>query len=843
MSQFIADDLQDDNQTHYGNHKDSFSSVSSPFITNPEEISFTYDKDILDHDVLDTEGMDKSIADLQDSLANMKIKTASMKNLQRRQQEEDETMDSAKYDETQAQFDRDIDIDEKSEISRISKLSSRSKSSPISSTPWRQLRSSSSTSYNLPPIPNLKFDINLNSAGQDSSNTNVINELNKQLTGYKIQIKFFKQFLQKLIANKEDVDLSELNRIENMSNLSPMKGNGDYMRLERDFKALEREHQELNENYDEVFKLNEDLYLNIESFQHEIQQKERVINELNSEILTCHQLLNEILQKMMNLPESGISMKTFDEGLEIKLQVLKLELNKKTIHRLEEKNLNSRDLSRESFDAFKDSFSDSTKIPDKENEINHYIKTVHDLMTTLEQLKYDFNTQKELTTKIENELNFEIEKSSKIKNNYDLIKKNFELFSNKLNDKLNTKLSNNLQLENLTKQITALTKQVSTLTRENDQISIEKDTIVKDNARLNDTNTKLNTKFETYQKVIDDLQSEINDFKNLHNNSSYTELNEELLQSHKDFNNLQIEYNDLHDKYVQLKTDSSNTVSELTNQLKSKNDETTQMKSDYLVYRNLKTDLDLSVEKQRILKAENIRLSYKIESLTNDKIALQTTIQNLTDKVTTLTNSPSKSEEEINRRTNILEYQITELLQFDLLKFQRLMKSFNKIADDSSLKEPSRKITYMNNKLLPSNSSTDSNLSEIDFTDMSNIKEYHKSVFDYFIRAVDVIVNDHVKLLLSQNESEVKNSDYVNKLHKRIDELNKINDEISKSSIDTESEINDSISSPRSKLRIDELTNRWKAEREARVYENNEANKRLKELELENSRLREQLSS
>ena len=42
-------------------------------------------------------------------------------------------------------------------------------------------------------------------------------------------------------------------------------------------------------------------------------------------------------------------------------------------------------------------------------------------------------------------------------------------------------------------------------------------------------------------------------------------------------------------------------------------------------------------------------------------------------------------------------------------------------------------------------------------------------------------------------------------------------------------------------MRITELTNRWKAEREARVYENQEAKKRLKELDRENARLRQEL--
>ncbi|EGV64968.1 hypothetical protein CANTEDRAFT_113713 [Yamadazyma tenuis ATCC 10573] len=136
-------------------------------------------------------------------------------------------------------------------------------------------------------------------------------------------------------------------------------------------------------------------------------------------------------------------------------------------------------------------------------------------------------------------------------------------------------------------------------------------------------------------------------------------------------------------------------------------------------------------------------------------------------------------------------------------------------------------------------------MSSVDFTDMTNIREFHKAVFDYFTRAVDVIVNDHVKLLLKENEDTAKSGEYVNKLHKRIDELNRLNDELSRSmeSSNASNEYSESsISSPRAELRIDELNRRWKAEREARVYENHEAERRLKELEQENTRLREQLN-
>ena len=125
---------------------------------------------------------------------------------------------------------------------------------------------------------------------------------------------------------------------------------------------------------------------------------------------------------------------------------------------------------------------------------------------------------------------------------------------------------------------------------------------------------------------------------------------------------------------------------------------------------------------------------------------------------------------------------------------------------------------------------------DISESESTRLLTYHKSVPEYFSRAVGIIVHDHVKILLEEGETERQKSEYINKLQNRIDELTRLNDSIS------EDDTPIGAVTPKTNLRPEELTNRWKAEREARVYDNKALKKRLAELESENATLRKELT-
>lgn len=131
----------------------------------------------------------------------------------------------------------------------------------------------------------------------------------------------------------------------------------------------------------------------------------------------------------------------------------------------------------------------------------------------------------------------------------------------------------------------------------------------------------------------------------------------------------------------------------------------------------------------------------------------------MTDKITTLTVDDQYGSGEKLKRVAALEFHLKEVLQFDLRNFLKMLKSLDKIADDKSVETPTRKVEILSKKLR-----SNENIME----DTNYVRELHKSVFDYFSTALEMLVNEHVKVLL--NESEDSNG-YVDKLLKHIDEL------------------------------------------------------------------------
>lgn len=848
LSQNINNDLNSGFEHDDRNDIDADSTrSSSPFLSNPELLykekfspvaSSFNDGESISRRVQD---MDTSIASLRETLGDLNVGDMD-KNSQSIIADEsfhNSTLDTTRYNETQAQFDRDLDFDQNS---NDGKTESPRHKKAIS--PWKQLRSTSTAAPgHMGEIPKLHFNQSnffnndtKQSLTHDTTAVAKINELNKQVTGYRIQIKLFKQFLQHLIdktrySNTDNVfDIGELNHFQNnLNGLSPLRSTG--IRPGSINTNAETE-DSLSQNYDELLKLNEDLYLNLEDFQNQLHDKEVQLNNANIYMNDCSRIIIEILELLISDPftddpsrqalvkclDGAASDAKLSKSLETKLHVVRLELRKK----MERKD--------HSYP------SPPPSNPEKEqSELSGYITIIQGLIASLDKVQKEFLAHKQDTSKIQENLKKEVESTQTIRANY-------ESLYNKFN-----------QL--------CLTLEIS----RSDDADSEMQKLRVENQKLRTINNTVDNKFNEYQKVIDKLQLEVNDLQKHYSNSSIGETSEwlkspndgfhhnDLLLSHKEVNQLQEQLNNLTERYRKLQDDSSNTISTLTNQLNNRKQESLSSGANQRITDQLKNDLEIAVEKQRVLKAEKIRLSYSLESLANDKVSLQTTIRSLTEKITSLTvEAPHYKKDEMNeglKKLNVLEYQLSELLLRDVHEFQKFLKSFVKIADDSSLKEPKRKIDTLAKKISQErNSDRTDKVTLWDISELNTIREYHKSVFDYFARAVDIIVNDHVKLLLKEGENTSQTSEYVNKLHKRIDELNNVNDNLTRQldSYYTDDSHNDttqntSITSTGSKMRMTELTNRWKAEREARVYENQEAKKRLKELDRENARLRQEL--
>lgn len=271
------------------------------------------------------------------------------------------------------------------------------------------------------------------------------------------------------------------------------------------------------------------------------------------------------------------------------------------------------------------------------------------------------------------------------------------------------------------------------------------------------------------------------------------------------------------------KEESERKIASLNSQIANLRELVSKLRDEQAQHELHERELDAAVEKERVLRAEKVRLSHQVQALLEEKESATSAIDRLSKKLAAYKSRgtlPDASKELL-------------LFLFDLDQFLKMLTSFEKIADDSSLKEPKHHLAALQKTL---------RLGQFTLTDSMSS---HLYVFKYLARAVDVLVNDHVKLLLKEAEVNQQSNEYVSKLQKRIDDLSRANDSLSRQLDDLEdgkSVESDPQASPRARLRIDELLSRWKAEREARVYENREASRRVRELETENAKLRAQLS-
>lgn len=234
-----------------------------------------------------------------------------------------------------------------------------------------------------------------------------------------------------------------------------------------------------------------------------------------------------------------------------------------------------------------------------------------------------------------------------------------------------------------------------------------------------------------------------------------------------------------------------------------------------------------------LLQKQNAKQAKEIAGLRSTLSDAQTEQQKAETEASALRNRLRAAE--LDKRKNkdtskLLEEQISELRQQlessglergykqlfqqlffrDVAYFEAFFKAFDKIADEALLANPRRQI-----ELLVTSRQTLETAAPGPVHDQ--LLSTHRLVLDYFARAIDVIVDDHIRLLLKDNEQTTYTGEYVAELKKHIRALQEQNTK-------TES------MSPRLKLRIEELTNRWKAEREARIYEHRQVKKRLAEM-------------
>lgn len=635
--------------------------------------------------------------------------------------------DSSFINSTRAQFDLDINIDEHRMEKTKPKLS-----------PWRNFKATS-----LLPLRQTSYltnrSITQNSIG-DASAHHKLDELSKQLTNCKIQLRLYERFLQDLIR-KHHIDMGDVTVFHD--------------NLDNEHTSTERTQDEIssaNNGGEEMGVLVEDLYASLEEYQSKWREADHRASALKVE-------MSDAASKMAHL-----------------LRSLDLEISEEPEH--------------EPF-----IYLDAAI---KKLNLSAPFGASSDVQARLASLTREIADNERDATLAKTQLKQQVEEARKWKDAFDSATQKYEL-----------------------------------LRKEYESVNLNK--IRSDEGHFAAINKNVDTRLQDYQRLIDRLQSEVQELRDLATKGSYSDLSDTAYSSTRDrdkflllqhdYETMQRVHDDLGSEFQRYRNTSDNTIASLTNQLNNRKRELINLRADLANFDNIQHDLEVAVEKQRILTSEKIKLSYKVESLVKDKASLHTTVENLTQKLASA-NVSTPTVDSLRRLANQAEHQLDGLLQVDVWEFERLLKSFNKIADDDSLREPKRKVEHLvavtakgQGFLLHS--------PDIALT----LKEYHKSIFDYFARAVDVIVNDHIKLLLKQPEqtNPKYTEEYVEGLRKQISRLESRTDSLVAST---------QAPSPTYSLRIEELNKRWKAEREARIYENRQSKKRLGELEQELAQLK-----
>ena len=719
-------------------------------------------------------------------------------------------LDPSLNNQTDAQLDQDLDFDENLAFIQQALPPGKEKSA----SPWRQLRAGytspntqgGGSDQTLAPIPFNSPSFQHLAFSRNKPN-HVEEELSKQVISYRIQIKLFKTFLQRLIdsTNGRLIHVSELTQMQDHLHGSP------FAALPKRRFGVDIENP-TSEEYDELMRLNEDLYKTVEDFEHTIAQKDIKLEHHAEKLEVCSGTINEIINFLIKPPASGFldeaTILRFsnhellrEDSLELRLGMIRVLI----VNLLQNNLLDKRPCNHT-----------AVALTLTEKELLNNVSVMKRLFSSIEYLKEKFNSLQQASLAIEEKFQEEINQSRQGEQNYDTIIKKFEEHAARVH--LLTCASSDHSVDHDANSRTSAISMHDFLDRKNSS-----DTLM---------STLLSNEVDSRNTGAQNIRK-----------------NDEVASS-KGKNYLYEQLQALQEKYRKLEEESSLKLSAMGNHLRTKKNYNSIFQEKERIIDQIKYDLNVAVDKQRLLKAENIKLMYANETSNKDKLSYQSTINNLTEKITTLTvESPLAVQpqviEQMNKRITLLENQIGSLLLLDIKEFQRLMKSFVIIADDASLVEPMRKLErLLSIKNLYHDPKDMSQLWEQ--PEINTILNNHKSVFDYFVRAVEVIVNDHVKLLLKENDSTVRTNDYVARLHKRIDDLNSFNDNLSHQldqfEISERPQSNETVGrSLRLKIRIEELSNRWKSEREFRVYENKALHGRINELLLENTKLREQI--
>ncbi|AMD20558.1 HDL186Wp [Eremothecium sinecaudum] len=319
---------------------------------------------------------------------------------------------------------------------------------------------------------------------------------------------------------------------------------------------------------------------------------------------------------------------------------------------------------------------------------------------------------------------------------------------------------------------------------------------------------------KSYQDHIEALTSMLNRYKTeLHDKD--VEIDELRLRLKSEQNNLTVEdikrlsidetsrfkqiIRELEDKIYELKNDLRTCASDkedLAKQIEQvQNDLNEKLADKDKELDDIQASLKLSIRKSSLYMEEKHKLLQKLRSLEEQHNILVNENISCKQKISNVNNASSV--DEYCRAFKMLKSQL-------LAHLRRMFKIFENILQQDSIGQALRKLETVENIDSLFNS--------------KKIMMKFESIYLFIENATESIVDEHIKLLLREKDKRMKRRPQLSQSPDSADGFDK-----------------------HAKLRIDELTRKWSAERERRKLESDAAIDRIRFLEQENTQLREKI--
>lgn len=648
-------------------------------------------------------------------------------------------------------------------------------------SPWRQFRPPSYTNVlqNSSKIFNNKPDLKYSTtdskpAASEMSTQSEIKKLNDEVYHYQVKIKTMSDFLRNLVE-KGSFDTSEIQLIiahvdaKSDQQQPPQPPQPPQLLLLLLMLELLKRNEELEADWKESLEIINELNANIETYQRCMDKQSAELDYLLNVLFKCHKSIKEFadyLNKDEKLAAWSIALEQLlDKSLEDQAELL-IRIAKEIINA---------------------AFNKATPVSKKINS-----------PLTPPESTYGLDNTTNLVNEIEE------------------LRKEKRMISERHASAIE-------QLKDRSQEIQELQKKVEAERELNMKLKESLDSSNKGNAQ----------EVMHLQARIDKLERDSRDMES-HSAQATAGGNNEMVPIAQ-YDSLVTQHHDLQNAYASLLEELNqlreSSIHHPQAEMEKAERHSTNLESTYLSDRTnnemaLRTELNRAMKQQELREAEHAQMSYMTSTLKKENEELQSKLKKLTDFVTYSNNN---EKEQVVKKLSVIEFQFKDLLKFDLGEFQKLIQSFNKIAEDESLLNPIRRYERIKKTLV----------ADLDESSVRTLRENHKSVFEYFVRATDILINNYVRLLLAEEETHSTEA-----WRKQVSKLKEQNDHLENAlkALQREKLLTASSSlepgSPNSQLRLNDIRQKWKAERERRIMEDKEAKKRYNELRNELARSR-----